>query len=134
MHLFFPRNPLLRTSQRTCWGTIMGLMTSWEVSQAACERRRNTPERLVVICGASQQSLKPLLVRPAIVRGRGVTEGVCSPLAGTPFVMAMWHFLLGHPRLPFDNLTFCFSIYNSTEGRFSFFTTKISEYTLKLVS
>ena len=28
----------------------------------ACERGRNIPKRLVVICGASQQALKSLLV------------------------------------------------------------------------
>ena len=51
----------------------MGWMTSWEASWAAYERGRNTPERLVVICGASRRSLKLLLVRPAAVKGRGIT-------------------------------------------------------------
>ena len=46
---------------------------SWEVFQAVCERGRSTSERLVVICGASRQLLKPLLVRPATERGRGIT-------------------------------------------------------------
>jgi len=49
-------------------------MSSWEVSQKACERGSSTLERLVVICGDSQRSLKLLLVRPATVRGRGITN------------------------------------------------------------
>ena len=38
------------------------------------------PERFVVICEASRRSLKLLLVRPVIERGRGVTRVVWMSL------------------------------------------------------
>jgi len=55
----------------------MGWVSSWEVSQAACEQGRSTLEKLVMICGASRQSFKLflLIVRNA-GRGRGVTDGI----------------------------------------------------------
>jgi len=74
------------------WGAILGWVTSWEVSwiaceqgrwvtswevsRIACEQGRSTSERLVMICGASQRSLKLLLVRPAAERGRSITDGI----------------------------------------------------------
>ena len=41
---------------------ILWRMTSWKVSQIACERGRSSLERLVVICMASWQSSKLFLV------------------------------------------------------------------------
>jgi len=72
VHLSF-REATLKNStvKRAYWGAILGWVTSWEDFQAACERGRNTPKKLMVICGANRQSLKPLLVRLATERGRG---------------------------------------------------------------
>jgi len=71
MCTFLFGKPTLKNStvKRACWGAILGWVTSWEVSWAACERGRNMLERLVMICGASHQSMKPLLVKPATKRG-----------------------------------------------------------------
>ena len=58
--MYFPFGKLTlknSTVKRACWGAILGWVTSWKVSQAACERGRSTQKRFVVICGASHRSL-----------------------------------------------------------------------------
>ena len=57
------------------------MVTSCEVSYAACERERSTPEKLAVICGASQQFLKSFLATVYdLRRGRDVTDGIRANL------------------------------------------------------
>ena len=62
--LFFLESPLLRTPQLSILavGAILGWVTSWKVSQIACERGQNTPKRFLVIYRPSQRSLKLFLV------------------------------------------------------------------------
>jgi len=67
------------TAKRACWGAILEWVIPWKVSQIACEQGRNMLEKLVVICGASRQFLKPLLVTACDPGGdrsvSGVTDG-----------------------------------------------------------
>jgi len=65
------------TVKRASWRAILGCVTSWEIFQAAREGGRNTPERLVVICGARRRSLKPFLITvycPGM--GQGDIDGI----------------------------------------------------------
>ena len=49
-------------------------MTSWHVSRAACKRGQSLSERLVVICGVSQQSLKTFLIIVCDPKGVGALQ------------------------------------------------------------